>query len=95
MRLLEILDRASSPGGIIRSPLVLQQVTSNLKGDTSVTPLRLLKTAWGFRSAGATRTITLPVVGHSEGGVSYVVRDEPAATAVLEAFAAGEPLPED
>ncbi|MFO7291798.1 MAG: LCP family protein [Actinomycetes bacterium] len=93
--LLEIIDRASSPGGIIRSPLVLQQVTANLRGDSTVTPLRLLKTAWRFRSADETKAITLPVVGHNEGGVSYVVRDEPAATAVLEAFAAGDPLPED
>jgi LCP family protein required for cell wall assembly len=93
--LLKILDRASSPGGMIRSPLVLQQVTSNLKGDSSATPLRLLRTAWAFRSADTTKAMTLPVVGHSEGGVSYVVRDEPAATEVLEAFANGDPLPED
>lgn len=90
--LLEILDKASSPGGIIRSPAVLNQVTSNLTADSSVSPLLLLRTGWAFRSADETEAVTLPVVGASENGVSYLVRDEPAATQVLEAFAAGRPL---
>jgi len=90
--LLKIIDKASSPSGMIRSPFVLNEVTSNLSVDSSVTPLRMLRTAWAFRSAGSTETLTLPVVGHSEGGVSYVVMDEPAATQVLDAFRAGEPL---
>lgn len=93
--LLEIIDTASSPSGLIRSPFVLNEVTSNLSVDSSVTPLRMLQTAWAFRSAGTTETITLPVVGHSEGGVSYVVKAEPAATQVLEAFRAGESISTD
>lgn len=91
--LLKILDQASSPEGIVRSPAVLNQVTSNLTADSSVSPLLLLRTGWAFRSADETEAVTLPVVGASENGVSYVVRDEPAATEVLEAFAAGRPLP--
>lgn len=92
--LLEILGKASSPSGIIRSPMVVNQVTGNLTVDESVTPMLLARTAWGFRSAGATQAVTLPVVGSTEGGVSYVVRSEPGATEVLEAFAAGRRLPE-
>ena len=37
------------------------------------------------------RVDDLPVVAE-EGGVSYLVRSEPAATEVLEAFVAGQPL---
>lgn len=90
--LLKILDKASSPGGLIRSPAVLNQVTGNLTTDSGVSPMLLLRTAWGFRSADDTEAMTLPVVGATENGVSYLVRDEPAATEVLEAFAAGRPL---
>lgn len=91
--LVQILSKASSPGGMIRSPAVLNQVTDNLTADSSVSPLLLVRTGWAFRSADDTQTVTLPVVGATENGVSYVVRDEPAATEVLEAFAAGRPLP--
>jgi hypothetical protein len=37
--------------------------------------------------------MTLPVFSAEEGGVSYLVRDDPAATEVLNAFAGGQPLP--
>lgn len=92
--LMQILAKASSPSGLIRSPRVLTEVTANLTVDSTVTPLRMARTAWAFRSAGSTQAVTLPVVGASEGGVSYVVRAEPQATEVLEAFAAGRPLPD-
>lgn len=92
--LLKILGKASSPGGLVRSPAVLNQVTSNLTADSDVNPMLLLRTGWAFRSADETEAMTLPVVGTTEGGVSYLVRDEPAATEVLEAFAAGRPLPD-
>lgn len=91
--MLEILAKASSPTGMVRSPLVLNQVTGNITADSTVTPLLLVRTGWAFRSAGETEAVTLPVVGSSENGVSYLVRDEPRATEVLEAFAAGRPLP--
>lgn len=92
--LMQILAKASSPSGLIRSPRVLTEVTANLTVDSTVTPLRMARTAWAFRSAGSTQAVTLPVVGATEGGVSYVVRAEPQATEVLEAFAAGRPLPD-
>lgn len=91
--LLKVIAKASSPSGLIRSPAVLTEVTGNLTVDSTVTPLLMGRTAWGFRSAPVTEAVTLPVTGTSEGGVSYLVRDEPAATEMLDAFAAGRPLP--
>lgn len=91
--LMEIMDKASSPSGLLRSPAVLTEVTGHLTVDPTVSPSRLIRTAWSMRSAGDTQAISLPVTGHSEGGVSYVVRVEPAATEVVEAFANGRPLP--
>jgi hypothetical protein len=37
--------------------------------------------------------MTLPVYFAEEGGVSYLVRDDPAAVDALNAFSAGQPLP--
>ena len=92
--LLEIMGKASSPSGLIRSPAVLTEVTGNLTVDSTVSPARLVRTAWSMRSADETQAVTLPVVGSNEGGVSYVVRSEPAATETIEAFIAGRRLPE-
>ncbi len=90
--MLQILSQASSPDGLIRSPAVINQVTANLTVDSGVSTMTLLRTGWGFRSASETDTATLPVVGQTEGGVAYVVRVEPAATEMLQAFRAGRRL---
>lgn len=92
--LLEIMSKATSPSGLVRSPAVLTEVTGRLTVDSSISPATLLATAWSLRSATDTQAVVLPVVGASEGGISYVVRSEPAATDVLAAFAAGDPLPQ-
>ena len=68
-------------------------VGSHLTADSGLTLFDLAGTGWAMRSAGVTESMTLPVVGAEEGGVSYLVRSEPAATEVLEAFVAGQPLP--
>ncbi len=91
--LVKIISKASSPSGLLRSPAVLTEVTGNLTVDSSVTPLLLGRTGWAFRSADNTEAVTLPVTLSNEGGISYLVRSEPEATEVLEAFAAGRPLP--
>lgn len=92
--LLEIMAKASSPSGMLRSPVVVNQVTSNLTVDETVSPVVLLGTAWDVRSAGTTEAVSLPVTGTTENGISYVVRVEPAATDTINAFATGSPLPE-
>lgn len=91
--LLQILDKASSPAGLIRSPLTASAIGSHLDTDSGVSLWTLASTAWAMRTAGGTDAATLPVRGSSEGGVAYVVRDEPAATETLDAFSAGRPLP--
>jgi LCP family protein required for cell wall assembly len=91
--LTEIMGEASSVSGMVRSPLVLSAVGSHLVADSDLTLFTLVKTGWAMRSAGNTDSVTLPVVGVEEGGVSYLVRDEPAASDVLGAFVSGQPLP--
>ena len=89
----KIMAEASSPSGMARSPLVVTAVGSHLTADSGLTLFDLAGTGWAMRSAGVTESMTLPVVGAEEGGVSYLVRSEPAATEVLNAFATGQPLP--
>lgn len=91
--LLEIMDKASSPSGLVRSPGVLAAVTANLTADSSTNPLVLARTGLAMRAASNTEAVTLPVRGASEGGRSYVVADEPDASEVLAAFRAAESLP--
>jgi LCP family protein required for cell wall assembly len=91
--LTKIMSEASSVSGLVRSPLVLGAVGSHLTADSDLTLVILGRTGWAMRSAGETDSVTLPVVGTEEGGVSYLVRDEPAATEVLDAFSARQPLP--
>jgi LCP family protein required for cell wall assembly len=91
--LTKIIGEASSVSGIIRSPLVVSAVGSHLTADSDLSLFVLAQTGWAMRSAAETDSVTLPVVGTEEGGVSYLVRDEPAASEVLSAFSAGQPLP--
>jgi LCP family protein required for cell wall assembly len=91
--LTKMMAGAASPSGLIRSPLVVTAVGSHLTADSELTIFDLARTGWDMRSAGVTESMTLPVFGSEEGGVSYLVRDDPAATEVLNAFSAGQPLP--
>ncbi|HUO45658.1 MAG TPA: LCP family protein [Acidimicrobiia bacterium] len=91
--LLKIMSKASSPAGLVRSPLAMTAVGSHLTADSNTTVLTLVRTGWSMRTASITDSISLPVAGSNEGGVSYVVAVQPEATQVLEAFAVGAPLP--
>jgi anionic cell wall polymer biosynthesis LytR-Cps2A-Psr (LCP) family protein len=91
--LTKIMSEASSVSGLVRSPLLLGAVGSHLTADSDLTLVILGRTGWAMRSAGETDSVALPVVGTEEGGVSYLVRDEPAATEMLDAFAAKRALP--
>jgi hypothetical protein len=91
--LTKIIGEASSVSGIIRSPLVVSAVGSHLTADSDLSLFVLAQTGWSMRSAAETDSVTLPVVGTEEGGVAYLVRAEPAASEVLAAFSAGQPLP--
>jgi LCP family protein required for cell wall assembly len=91
--LTKIMSEASSPSGLVRSPLVVTAVGSHLTADSGLTVFDLGRTGWAMRSAEVTESMTLPVVGDEQDGIAYLVRAEPAATDVLNAFAAGQPLP--
>ena len=53
----------------------------------------LARTGWVMQTASETDSMALPVKDLNEGGISYVVRAEPAASAVLDAFLTKAPLP--
>ncbi|CAN5189751.1 hypothetical protein BH18ACT5_BH18ACT5_05030 [soil metagenome] len=89
--LLEILDKASSPAGLARSPLVMVASAKHLSSDAGTSVIDLGELAWALRSASATDSVTLPVEISNEGGVSYVVPVPPAAD-VMAAFQNKQPL---
>lgn len=91
--LVEILDRASSPGGLVRSPRVLFEASGHLSADASLGMGDLARLGLAFRRASTTETATLPVTDRTEGGVAYVVPRQPDADLLLEAFRQGDPLP--
>ena len=91
--LLVIIEKASSPSGLVRSPLVITSVGSHLTADSGLTLFNLAGTGWAMRSAGETDAVTLPVTGSNEDDVSYLVRQDPAATEVVNAFLAKQPFP--
>lgn len=91
--LLKIMKEASSISGLVRSPLVMGAVGSYLTADSGTNVFKLARTGWAMRSASETDSVALPVQISNEGGVSFVVRAEPAATAVIDAFLSGLPLP--
>lgn len=91
--LTKIMSEASSISGMVRSPWVMGALGSHLTADSDLNLLTLVRTGWAMRSAGETDSVTLPVTGVEEGGVSYLVRAEPSATEVVDAFSAQRPLP--
>ncbi len=92
--LTRIMAEASSVSGLVRSPFVIGAVGSNLTADSDLTLFTLARTGWGMRSASVTDSATLPVFGSEEGGVAYLVRDDPAAQEVIDSFVAGQLFPE-
>lgn len=91
--LMKIMSKASSVSGVARSPLLLSAVGAYMTADSGTNVFALARTGWAMQTASATDSVALPVQISEEGGVSYVVRVEPAATAVIDAFVAKVPLP--
>src|SRR3970282_1774628 len=69
--LTDIMSESSSVSGLVRSPWVLGAVGSHLTADSDLNLITLAGTGWSMRSAGETDSVTLPVSGLAEGGVSY------------------------
>ena len=91
--LIKIMSKASSFSGLVRSPLVLSAVGSDLTADSGTNVFALVRTGLAMQTASATDSVSLPVQISEEGGVSYVIRVEPAASDVINAFVAKQPLP--
>ena len=91
--LMKIMSKASSPSGLVRSPLLLSAVGSDMKADSTTNVFALIRTASMMQTASATDSVALPVAISDEDGVSYVIRVEPAATEVINAFVTKSPLP--
>jgi hypothetical protein len=70
-------------------------VSSNLTADEGLSLWDLLRTGIAMRFAGATDTVSLPVVSAPENGVAYVARDEPEASEMIDAFLDGRRLQDD
>jgi LCP family protein required for cell wall assembly len=91
--LMKIMSKASSGAGLARSPMLLTAVGSDLTADSGTNVFTLARTGWEMQTASATDSTALPVEISNEDGVSYVVRVEPAASTVINAFLTRSPLP--
>ena len=90
--LVKIMSKASSVSGLVRSPLLLGAVGSDLTADSGTNVFALARTGWSMQTASSTDSAALPVEISNEDGVSYVVRVEPAASEVINAFLTKAPL---
>lgn len=91
--LAAIAEKITDPSGLIRAPSAMAAVARQVTVDQDTRAWHLAWFALGFRTGGEAETVSLPVVGSSEGGVSYVVADQPQADEVVAAFIQGRPLP--
>jgi hypothetical protein len=71
----------------------LSAVGTYLTSDSGTNVFALARTGWAMQTASATDSVALPVQISEEGGVSYVIRVEPAATEVINAFVTKSLLP--
>jgi LCP family protein required for cell wall assembly len=91
MALITQMDRPSSLEGFRGLVRALGEFVTT---DDAFNEDELLQLVWAMRSVGPgdIDSLTLPVKGLEEGGVSYVVPIEPDAGLALAAFQAGEPM---
>jgi LCP family protein required for cell wall assembly len=95
--LLLMFDQATSKSAAFNLPgfasTLAEQITAD-EGFTVQVMVDLGRTALGL-SSSAIETRTLPVKNQTEDGRAYVVPIEPDATAVIDAFLAGDPFPSE
>ncbi len=94
--LLLMFDQATSPSSAFSLPGFASTFAEQITADAGFTPGVMVDLGRSVLSlsSSAIETTTLPVTGSTEGGVAYVVRVEPDATTVLDAFIAGTVFPE-
>lgn len=92
--ILAILVEAKDPSTIAEAGDLIEALGGFVIVDAALDQKTMIDLVWAMRSLGASRieSVTLPTVTQTIGGISYQLRDEPAATSVLAAFNAGDPL---
>ncbi len=94
--LLLMFDKATSKSSAFNLPSFASTFAEQITADAgfSVNVMVELGRAALSLSSGEIQTVTLPVKSQTEDGRAYVVPIEPDATAVIDAFIAGNPFPE-
>lgn len=86
--LTAMMIKAASPAGVVRLPRVALSLDQAVRADAGLSVFDVLRAGWGMRGASVD-AITLPVVFSNEGGISYVVPDQPAAQETIDRFLSG------
>lgn len=92
--LLTMMSEATSPGNAFNLPGFTSAFAEQIRADSGLSVAVMAdlgRSALGL-SGERIDTATLPVRFTNEGGVSYVVPDEPAASSVIDNFLNGRPL---
>jgi LCP family protein required for cell wall assembly len=89
-----ILEEAKRPSTIAELGDLVEALGEHVSADQRFSNRALISMAWEMRSVGPadTEAAALPVEFATEDGISYVVRKDPEATRVLEAFRTGSHL---
>jgi len=92
--ILAILSELKRPSSIADATSLIQSFASHVTVDSTLTQNDIVELAWSLRSLGQSgiETATLPTYSKMVDGRSYQIQKEPEATALLEAFAVGDPL---
>jgi LCP family protein required for cell wall assembly len=88
--LLAILTQVDRPTSIGGFQSLLDALGEFVTVDSGFDAEEILQLAWSMRSISGSdvESMTLPVQGFAEGGTAYVVRVEPEASTVIDAFIA-------
>lgn len=91
MAVITQIDRPSSLEGF---SALLEALGGFLTTDDALSSDEIIQLAWAMRNVAPSDldAATVPVSGLTEGGVSYVVPLEPAASEMFDAFDAGDPM---
>ena len=94
--LLLMFDQATSASSAFNLPGFASTFAEQITADAGFTPRVMIDLGRDTMSLSSSEieTMTLPVTGSTEGGVAYVIRIEPDATNVLDAFIAGIAFPD-